>query len=387
MKENTNTTIKNIDQTFQTNDEKEGYVLDLSYSLIQSNDFLNLLNLLTNLSSYWPSISNARLTKIIKQIFTKISIDQNIFESIHSLLIGLINFYSEKKMLKLDLECRLINLYLTVGRYKECLEKITVVLKELKKYDDKTNLISLFVYESKAYYELQDFSRAKSSLTSARALAVSCPCPAQLQAQIDTLNGMYLTDEHSYDTAISYFIEALEGFNQDRMYDNAKVALRYIILNKILLSKFEEIDTVLSSKFASSFKDDQYVSLLCSIGKICKKRNLCAYNEILHNNAIVLETDGYVSRHLLQLYNTLLDQNILKIIEPYSHIKIQYISNKMNLTEDIVETKLRMMILDKTINGILDHDTQCLVIYDKKEENDEFSFKNVKILRDFFTEA
>jgi len=368
-----------------SNDEKESAVLSLASDFIASGDLNALLNLLTCLPSNWDALSTARLTKIIKHVLSLIHPDQSSFHSFHALLNGLVYAFSDKKMLKLDLECRLINLYLSAGKYKECLENITKILKELKKYDDKVNLISLYVYESRAHYELQDFPRAKSSLTSARALAVSSACPAQLQAQIDLLNGMYLTDEKGFDTAISYFMEAFEGFLQDKLPANAAVALRYTVLNKILLSRFDDIASILSAKYAAPFRDDQFIAFLCSIAKICKKRDLGLYNDLLTNNSPVLERDAYATRHLLYLYNHLLDRNILKIIEPYSHVRIDFISGKIRLPVDVVEDKLRKMILDKSISGILDHDTQCLILYDGKEV--EKSGRSLKVIREYFTEA
>lgn len=372
-------------EKFETNEEKEDYILTIASSLIESENLPALLTLLTSLDTIWKEISTARLTKIIKLVLSKINAEQRAFEDIHTLLKCLIDWSSDKKMLKLDLECKLINLYLSAGKYKESLEKIETVSKELKKYDDKKNMILLYVYESRAYYELQDFSKAKSSLTAARALAVSSACPAQLQAQIDLLNGIYLSDELSFDTSISYFIESLEGFLQDKQVENAKIALRYMILNKILCSRYDDIPVVLSSKMASPLKDDQFIVLLCAISKVCKKRDLNSYNDLLVNNKSLVESDAYIMRHLNYLYNILLDKNILKIIEPYSHIKIEFISKKLGLEGGVVEGKLRKMILDKTIKGILDHDTQCLVLYDFNEPVESFALKNVKALKEFFS--
>lgn len=372
-------TFKNL----ETNEQKEEYVFEIARTLIKNNEFEKLSNLIITLSKHWTGISTARLTKIIKRIFFEIKITYEIFENLHMFLKSLIDWAGDKKLLKLDLECKLIGVYLSAGKYRECLESISNVSKDLKKYDDKVNLISLYVYESRAYYELQDFGRAKSSLTSARALAVSSACPSELQAQIDLLNGMYLSDEHTFDTAISYFMESLEGFLQDKSMGNARVALRYIILNKILCFKFDDINTILSAKYVSEIKDDQFVGILCSISKICKKRDVHAYNEILANNAPVLEGDAYTTRHLLYLYNILLDQNILKIIEPYSHVKISFVASKLNLSENVIEDKLRKMILDDVISGILDHDTQCLILYDAMDNEENESFKEIKIFEEF----
>lgn len=374
----------NTFNNLHTNEERELYVLETSMHFSSSNDFIGLFSFLTTLNLHWKDLSVARLTKIIKLVFESISIDITNFEKLRTFLNSLIDWAKDKKMLKLDLECKLITVYLAVGKYTECLTKIADVLKELKKYDDKSNLIALYVCESKAYYELMDFSKAKSSLTSARALAVSSACRAQLQAQIDLLNGMYLSDEKSFDTAISYFVESMEGFLQDNVISDAKVALRYIVLNKILLGKYDDIHSTLSSKVTKQLRNDQFIDILCAAAKFCKNRDLHSYNDLLSANSIILDNDLYTKRHLLYLYNILLDKNILKIIEPYSHVKIGFIAAKLHLSEDIIEEKLRKMILDKKIVGILDHDTQCLILYESEAKEFDSGLKSIKLLKEFF---
>lgn len=47
----------------------------------------------------------------------------------------------------------------------------------------------------------------------------------------------------------------------------------------------------------------------------------------------------------------------------------------MNLAEDTVEIKLRKKILGKTINGILENDTQCPILFCESEENSDLSYK------------
>lgn len=375
----------NIFKSLKTNEERELYVLKISEHFTSTLDLLKLGNLLTTLQTHWEGLSIARLSKIIKKVFETIPVHEKDFEILNIFLTGLIEWADDKKMLKLDLECKLINVYLNVGRFAECLKKIVEVTKELKKYDDKNNLIALYVCESKAYYELSDFNRAKSSLTAARALAVSSACSAKLQAEIDLINGMYLSDEKSFDTAISYFIESMEGFLQDKDMIDARVALRYIVLNKILLSSFDDIPVALSSKAVKSIKDDKFITIMCSISEACKNRDLHEYNNVLFDNSSILDLDTYVKRHLFNMYESLLENNILKIIEPYSHVKINFISSKLKLSEDSIEEKLRKMILDKKINGILDHDTQCLILYDLDVAEFDSGLKNIQLLKEFFS--
>ena len=67
-----------------------------------------------------------------------------------------------------------------------------------------------------------------------------------------------------------------------------------------------------------------------------------------------LEQDKIVSKHLDSLYQTMLEQNLCRIIEPYSRVQVKYVAEKIQLPETEVEKKLSQMILDKKFQGILD---------------------------------
>ncbi|KAI5151838.1 26S proteasome regulatory subunit N6 [Enteropsectra breve] len=370
-------------EKFSTNDEKENYIMKYSMKRIEENNYEDLLLMFKNMNKVWDGITTARITKIIKRVFEFVPITQHTYEKVLYFLEELIKWSENKKMLKLDLQCKHIHVLLNIGKYSECLDNIQNVTKDLKKYNDTTNLISLYIYESRAYYEIKDTPRARSALTSARALAVSSACPANLQAQIDLLNGMFLSDENAYDTSISYFIESLESFLQEKLFDNAKIAFRYIILNKLLSNKHKEVESVMNAKYADKLKEDEYAGLLRALNKACDSRDLKEYRELIVSNNWLVETDQYISRHLQAYYNVLLEKNIIKIIEPYSHIKISYISEKLGFDENMIEDKLRKMILDKIINGILDHMTGCLILFENKKKMEDEPSQVIHVLKSY----
>ena len=64
--------------------------------------------------------------------------------------------------------------------------------------------------------------------------------------------------------------------------------------------------------------------------------------------------DMVIKRHFNYLYNTLLEDNLKKIILPYSEVQIDYIAQSIGLPMDKILQKLSEMILDENINGTLD---------------------------------
>ena len=56
--------------------------------------------------------------------------------------------------------------------------------------------------------------------------------------------------------------------------------------------------------------------------------------------------DKIIMSNLEALYQSLLEQNISKLVKPYSSVQFQYLSEKLHLPVEQVETKIQAMILD-----------------------------------------
>ena len=82
-----------------------------------------------------------------------------------------------------------------------------------------------------------------------------------------------------------------------------------------------------------------------------------------------LSNDTIIRNHLSALYDTLLEQNLLRIIEPYSRVEMTHIAKLVRQPVREVETKLSQMILDKVFHGILDQGAGCLVVFEEPEED------------------
>jgi hypothetical protein len=62
--------------------------------------------------------------------------------------------------------------------------------------------------------------------------------------------------------------------------------------------------------------------------------------EVLASYKEQLVDDAIVHRHLSALYTTLVEQNLVRLIEPYSRVEIAHIAKLINLPVDAVERQL-----------------------------------------------
>lgn len=275
-----------------------------------------------------------------------------------------LSWASQKKrnLLVLDLKMRKAEALLALDRLKDCLGLLSETEKTLKKIDDKMGLVKLYYLESKVYYKLRNLPRAKSSLTLSRSTSTMVYCPPLVQAKMDLLNSMYLTDEREYKTAAAYALDAVEGFALAKDAKLGVVSVRYLLLMKIMENKPRELQTLLAHKHVSPYRKDGCVEMLCKVAKCVSERNLKKCNDIIEANAEEVSGDRFMSVHLVFLCDSLIDANVLKVIEPYSAVRVEYIAHALGFDTATIENRLRRMILDERIKGTIDQETMCLTI-------------------------
>jgi 26S proteasome regulatory subunit N6 len=68
-----------------------------------------------------------------------------------------------------------------------------------------------------------------------------------------------------------------------------------------------------------------------------------------------------------------LQENICRIIEPYSTVETAHIASVMRLPQPKIVEKLSQMILDKKFHGILDAGAGCLIVYEDAQADETYA--------------
>lgn len=343
---------------------KETAILKLAALHVQGGNAGKVSELLKTLRPFFATIAKAKTAKIVRGLLDAVSKAEDAAELQFNLCHETIQWCKEEKrtFLRQRVEGRLASLYLVNARYADALNIINGLLREVKRLDDKAHLLEIQLVESRIHHALRNIPKARAALTSARTTANAIYVPLSLQAEIDMQAGIIAAEEKDYKTAYSYFYEGFEGFMS--LADSRTVSnLKYMLLCKIMTGDAEDVPSIVNGSVALKFAGRD-VDAMVAVAKAHSERSLESFEKTLADYKGELSDDPIVRAHLNSLYDTLKEQNLLRLIEPFSRVEIEHVAKLINLELHDVESKLSQMILDKKLNGILDQGAGCLVLYD-----------------------
>ncbi|XP_071262978.1 26S proteasome non-ATPase regulatory subunit 11-like [Salvelinus alpinus] len=301
---------------------KEQSILELGGLLAKTGQAAELGGLLKYVRPFLNSISKAKAARLVRSLL-ELFLDMEAATGQEvELCLECIEWAMAEKItfLRQALEARLVSsLYFDTKRYQEALHLGTQLLQELKKMDDKALLVEVQLLESKTYHGLSNLPKARAALTSARTTANGIYCPPKLQAALDMQSGIIHAAEEDWKTAYSYFYEAFEGYDSID-HPRAITALKYMLLCKIMLNLPEEVQGLVSGKLALRHAGRQTDSLKC-VAQASNNRSLDDFEKALTEYRGELRDDSIISTHLTTLYDNLLEQNLIRVIEPFSRVQ------------------------------------------------------------------
>ncbi|PIN15774.1 26S proteasome regulatory complex, subunit RPN6/PSMD11 [Handroanthus impetiginosus] len=334
---------------------KEQAINNLSDLLSREGRAKDLQNLLTQLRPFFSLIPKAKTAKIVRGIVDAVAKIPGTSDLQISLCKEIVQWTRAEKrtFLRQRIEARLAALLMENKEYSEALNLLSGLIKEVRRLDDKLLLVEIDLLESKLHFSLRNLPKAKAALTAARTAANAIYVPPAQQGTIDLQSGILHAEEKDYKTAYSYFFEAFEAFNA--LEDPQAI---------YSLNQADDVAGIISSPKVGLQYQGPELDAMKAIADAHSKRSLKLFEIALQNFRTQLDEDPIVHRHLSSLYDTLLEQNLCRLIEPFSRVEIAHIAELIELPAQHVEKKLSQMILDKKFAGTLDQGAGCLIIFD-----------------------
>ncbi|KAK3897721.1 hypothetical protein C8A05DRAFT_38709 [Staphylotrichum tortipilum] len=332
-----------------------------------------LVGLVTKSRTVLSSFAKAKTAKLVRQLLDLFEAIPNSLDIQIAVTKSCIEWATSERrsFLRQNLETRLVTLYMAKQSYYDALTLINGLLRELKRMDDKLVLVEVQLLESRVYHALGNIAKGRAALTSARTSAASVYTPPLLQANLDMQSGMLHAEDKDFQTAYSYFIEALDGYHTQDEPARAQAALQYMLLCKIMLNLSDDVNQLMTSKQALKYAG-QSLEAMKAIARAHSNRSLEEYERALAAYKYELGSDTFIRNHLRRLYDAMLEQNLIKVIEPFSRVEIDHIAKMVGLDTQQVERKLSQMILDKVIIGVLDQGAGCLIIFDETQRDESY---------------
>ncbi|KAG9245786.1 hypothetical protein BJ878DRAFT_500014 [Calycina marina] len=353
--------------------EYETALVSLGELYRDENKADELVDLITKSRTVLSSFAKAKTAKLVRQLLDLFNTIPNTTDTQISVTKSCIEWATSERrgFLRQNLETRLVTLYMTKQSYYDALTLINSLLKELKRLDDKLVLVEVQLLESRVYHALGNIAKGRAALTAARTSAASVYTPPLLQAGLDMQSGKLHAEDKDFNTAFSYFIEALDGYHTQDVPEKATAALQYMLLCKIMLNLADDVNQLMTSKQAVKYAGKN-LEAMKAVARAHTNRSLEEYEKSLGDYRYELGSDPFIRNHLRRLYDAMLEQNLIKVIEPFSRVEIDHIAKMVGLDTQQVERKLSQMILDKVIIGVLDQGAGCLIIYDETKRDEGY---------------
>uniref|UniRef100_A0A7S0RGH7 COP9 signalosome complex subunit 2 n=1 Tax=Chlamydomonas leiostraca TaxID=1034604 RepID=A0A7S0RGH7_9CHLO len=231
-----------------------------------------------------------------------------------------------------------------------------------------SQLLEVYAMEIQMATEQRNNKRLKQLYQRALAVKSAIPHPRILGIIRECGGKMHMHDQSWQDAATDFF----EAF---KSYDEAGVGrrvacLKYVVLaNMLMESKVDPFD----AQEARPYKQDPEITAMTALVDAYQRSDINEFEKILKVHRKTILEDAFVRDYVEDLLRKIRTQVLLKLITPYTRVRIPFISAKLNVPEKDVEALLVTLILDGRVAGYIDQVNGLLEVGDRSEGSRKYS--------------
>uniref|UniRef100_A0A7S3E3Q0 PCI domain-containing protein n=1 Tax=Chloropicon laureae TaxID=464258 RepID=A0A7S3E3Q0_9CHLO len=252
--------------------------------------------------------------------------------------------------------------------------QLTRTLKELHrscKRDDGTDdvkkgtqLLEIYAIEIQMYTEQKNNKKLKELYHLALAIKSAIPHPRILGVIRESGGKMHMR-ERSFESAATDFFEAFKAYDEAAIGRRIQ-CLKYLVLANMLMES--EVDPF-DAQEAKPYKNDPEVLAMTNLIASYQKNRISEFEKVLRDNRQSIMDDPFIRDYIEDLLKNIRTQVLLKLIKPYTRIRLPFISKELNIPEKDVEGLLVSLILDQRVQGVIDQVQGLLELTDNGSQD------------------
>ena len=220
-----------------------------------------------------------------------------------------------------------------------------------------TQLLEVYALEIQMYTATKNNKKLASLYQKALQVKSAIPHP-KIMGVIRECGGKMHMAQRDWEKARNDFFEAFKN------YDEAGAArriacLKYLVLSSMLTNS--EINPF-DSQEAKPYKSDAEILVMTNLVSAYMRNEIREFEKILRTNQQAIMGDAFIRMYIEDLLKNIRTQVLLKVVTPYTRIRIAFIADELNIKPPEVEALLVALILDGQIDGQIDQLGQLLLL-------------------------
>eukprot|EP01118_Nematostelium_gracile_P003471 TRINITY_DN14040_c0_g1_i1.p1 TRINITY_DN14040_c0_g1~~TRINITY_DN14040_c0_g1_i1.p1 ORF type:complete len:445 (-),score=164.00 TRINITY_DN14040_c0_g1_i1:39-1373(-) len=243
--------------------------------------------------------------------------------------------------------------------------KLAKILKELHKSceneageDDQkkgSQLVDIYALEIQMYTATKDNKKLKELYGKALEIKSAIPHP-KIMGIIRECGGKMHMREKEWERSHTDFFEAFKNYDEAGSPRRIQ-CLKYLVLsNMLMLSEINPFD----STEAKPYKNDPEIVAMTKLVNAYEQNDIKTFEKTLKDNKKNILDDPFMRDYIDDLLRNIRTQVLLKILIPYTKIRIPFLAQELNITPKDVEDLMVSLILDTKIQGKIDQVNQVL---------------------------
>lgn len=219
-----------------------------------------------------------------------------------------------------------------------------------------TQLLDIYSLEIQVHNELSDFQKMTVAYHKALRVKNAIPSP-MVNGIIKEAGGKVNAKAGSWNAAFSSFFDAFHSYDEAG-HSRRLQCLKYLcVANMMMLSNINPFEGAETRPYVALPEIVPMVKLVTAF----QTSNVDDFEKVLGEYRDEL-VDGFIAEFVPALYVNVRTQLLLKLIVPYTTVRVEFLAKSLNVSVAEVESMLVSLVLDKKVDGRIDQINKRLLV-------------------------